>query len=151
VPGREASRAILIRGDRLLVMQRTKPSGTYYALVGGGIETGEDPETALRRELLEETGLTVGSVQPVFTEVANERFGTQYVFLCEYLGGEPELAADSPEAIENGLGQNMHLPMWLPLEEFRSVPFRSEGLREALLDALQHGFPDEPVELAWKG
>lgn len=148
---REAARAIVVRGDELLVMQRKKRGDTYYALVGGGIEAGETPEVAVRRELMEETGLTVGNAKLVFIEKASERFGTQYIFLCEYLGGEPKLAADSPEAAENELGQNMHIPRWLPLEQFRTVTFRSNGLREALLEALEQGFPTEPLQLAWKG
>lgn len=69
-----------------------------WSLPGGNMEFGEDPETTARRELLEETGLTVGTITP-YTECpyVNTHFQTtekQYItlyFMAEYLGGEPEV------------------------------------------------------------
>lgn len=148
---REAARAIVIKDDALLVMKRSKLGEIFYVLVGGGIEPGESPETALRRELLEEASMTVGEVKRVFIEKSNERFGVQHIFLCEYQGGEPHLAPDSPELAENTVGQNTYEPLWLPIKQFREVRFRSNGLREALLEALEYGFPDKSLELSWKG
>jgi 8-oxo-dGTP diphosphatase len=60
--------ALVIRENLLLVVET--PVG--YFLPGGGIDAGESPEDTLRRELLEETGLTVASI----TEAGSAR---QYV------------------------------------------------------------------------
>jgi 8-oxo-dGTP pyrophosphatase MutT (NUDIX family) len=49
--------AVIQDGDRLLVV-RQRDSGRW-SLVGGGVEPGEDPETALRREVREELGVDV--------------------------------------------------------------------------------------------
>ena len=52
--------------DRILLVRFEFPSGrTFWATPGGGIEAGETPEDAIRRELAEETGLTDVEIGPV--------------------------------------------------------------------------------------
>jgi ADP-ribose pyrophosphatase YjhB (NUDIX family) len=149
--GRQAVRAIVLHDNQLLTMKRSKFGQQYYTLVGGGVEPGEELEAALRRELREETGMAVGSTRLVFIEDNGDHFGMQYVFLCEYLGGDPALSETSEEAIESAEGQNTYQPLWLPLSELPQVSFRSESVRQALQAALANGWPVTPLELAWKG
>ena len=55
---RKTARAILLKDDQILLMDRNKFARKYRALVGGKIEIGETPEQALRREVLEEASIT---------------------------------------------------------------------------------------------
>jgi TDG/mug DNA glycosylase family protein len=57
---REAVRALLVDADdRIMLVQYENPAthATWWGTPGGGIEPGEDHQTALRRELREELGL----------------------------------------------------------------------------------------------
>lgn len=51
--------ALIVRGDQLLICQRTRhqPMPLKWEFPGGKIEEGEQPQEALRRELEEELGI----------------------------------------------------------------------------------------------
>lgn len=143
-------RVIVFQDGKLLVMKRNKFGSEYYTLVGGGVKLNETLENALWRELHEETGIEVGSARLVFVEDDGGFYGTQYVYLCDYKGGQPALREDSDEAQISAMGQNTYETMWLPLEQLKSVSFRSTSVAEAILDGIQNGFPQEPRQLDWK-
>lgn len=59
---RVAAYGLLQRDDRMLLCRLSKRVGVnsgYWTLPGGGLDFGEDPETAVVREFMEETGLVV--------------------------------------------------------------------------------------------
>lgn len=147
---RDAVRAIIFKDNNLLVMKRNKFGQEYYTLIGGGVDAGETIEQALVREIREETGVQTGQFRKVYVEDAGDMYGTQHVFWCEYLQGEPVLGPDTEEAKISALGQNTYQPMWLPLELLPEANFVSTSLKEAILDACEHGFPGEVRELHWK-
>jgi 8-oxo-dGTP diphosphatase len=145
---RRASRAIILKDNKLLVMHRNKFGKEYETLPGGNIEMGETPEQALLRELVEETSVQVIPKQLVFIEHAGDPYGTQYIYLCEYVSGEPALAPDSEEAHINKLGQNLYDPRWVDVADLPQLPFVSEKLKQVLLDAIKTEFPSEALEFA---
>lgn len=66
---REAEVALFLarRGrTEILVVHRCPELGGYWHTIAGGIEPGETPEDAARRELAEETGLQVDAVGECF-------------------------------------------------------------------------------------
>lgn len=56
----------IVQGHQVLMVRRARAKGDFMAgnfeLPGGGVEPGEDLETSARREVKEETGLTVREV-----------------------------------------------------------------------------------------
>ncbi len=137
----------MIKDDRLLVMKRSKFGRKYLTLIGGEIEQGETNKQALRRELKEETGMTVKNLRLVFEEEPDEPYGTQYVYLCDYISGEPKLSDDSIEAKLSSKGQNLYEPIWLPINKLEASAFVSEALKLAILSGLKKGWPKQPITL----
>ncbi|MCD0446267.1 NUDIX domain-containing protein [Glycomyces sp. A-F 0318] len=53
---------------RLVLIKRTRPGeDPYWVLPGGGIDPGETPEAAVRREAFEELGAHIASIDLVVT------------------------------------------------------------------------------------
>ena len=139
-------RAIIVRDGKLLLMRRDKFGDEYYTLLGGGIQAGETKEAALRRELLEESGLILTDSRLVFIEKGYDGFGDQFIFLCRTEDGEPRLAESSEEARDSSLG-NVYTPVWITASDIAALPLRSAVLSQALARAFTSGFPQEPVIL----
>lgn len=95
---------MILQRDRVLLVERGRqPLKGYWSLPGGVVEVGENVEQALRREVLEETGLRVrprGLVQ-VFERITRDPEGRaeyHYVlldYLCAVAGGRLRAADDA--------------------------------------------------------
>lgn len=144
---RHAVRVIVINNGQLLVMHRNKFGTEYDTLPGGNIELGETAEQAVSRELMEETSVTARNLRLVFVEEAGDPYGTQFIYLGEYVSGEPQLSPDSEEAHINKLGQNLYEPKWVKISDLPNLPFLSEKLKSAVVEATVNGFPAEPLQI----
>ena len=64
--GSEVAIFVARRGrSEILVVHRSPEQGGYWHTIAGGVELGEAPPEAARRELEEETGLAVDELVPV--------------------------------------------------------------------------------------
>lgn len=132
----------------MLVMYRNKYGKEYYTLVGGRIDAHETPQSALVREVKEETGLDVISARLVFTEKHPAPYNSQSIFLCEVASTEnAAIQEHSEEGTLNRMGANLHQPEWVDIGAFDNLAFNTIQLQHALIDALKNGFPEEPVAL----
>lgn len=106
------------RGDDVLLVHRQRDGDDHrgkYNGLGGKLEVGEDAVACMKRELLEEAGLTATSLRlrgtiawPGFGSDGSDWFGL--VFIIEAFDGEP------PARNEDG-------PLrWVPLREMESLP-----------------------------
>ncbi|MDB5182527.1 MAG: hydrolase [Candidatus Saccharibacteria bacterium] len=144
----QASRAIIIENDKVLVMYRNKQGSQYYTLVGGRVAEGETPEDALVREIMEETGLSITTAQLVFVEYHQPPYNEQYIYLCE-VAPHADVALDdaSEEAQLNKLTVNIHKPQWIDKKAFAKIAFRTPQLQEAIVKAMKKGFPSDAIRL----
>ncbi|HVW23176.1 MAG TPA: NUDIX domain-containing protein [Candidatus Saccharimonadales bacterium] len=144
----KAARAIIIENGKILVMYRNKYGSEYYTLVGGRLADQETPEQALVREVHEETGLQITEARLVFIENHPEPYNDQYIYICKVAPyGETKLQEASEEAMMNRLDANIHKPMWADARTFSRLAFRTPALLKAIVDGLNHGFPEEPKTL----
>ena len=97
---------IFERGSILLVERGGEPLKGLWSLPGGLVETGEKLEAAVKREILEETGLRIQpvSVFEIFERIMSDDSGrTEYHYVlmdyvCKVIGGKLHAGDDVSRA-----------------------------------------------------
>ncbi len=149
----------LEQDGKYLMLHRTKKDGDEnrdkWIGVGGKFEDGESPEDCMRREILEETGLSVRShrYRGIVTFVS-DRWPTEYMHLFTVTDWQGEVhECDEGELAWIEKDRLLALPMWVGDRIFLSLlddphtPFFSLKLTyrgETLVSAVLNG---EPMEL----
>jgi ADP-ribose pyrophosphatase YjhB (NUDIX family) len=81
---KRSARVILLDGDELVLIKRTKPGREpYWVTVGGGVEADDESiEAALQREVFEELGGTVERAELVYliTDELDSGISIQHIF-----------------------------------------------------------------------
>ncbi len=98
---------IVVDGSVVLIRRRFEPLKGQWSLPGGAVELGETLETAIAREVQEETGfdVEVGPVIEVFDRITmddDRRVQYHYVlidYLCWPLGGILQAGSDVDDAV----------------------------------------------------
>jgi 8-oxo-dGTP pyrophosphatase MutT (NUDIX family) len=151
---RPAARAIVLDpDDRILLVRFQFPDASFWATPGGGIEHGETPEEAVRRELAEEAGLSSVDVGPVVW---------RRLHIVPFIGGQWDgqrelyhlvrTPAFSPAPALSWEQLNdefvFELRWWTPaeLDEARET-FAPRRLPELLRSLLRDGPPAEPIDV----
>jgi ADP-ribose pyrophosphatase YjhB (NUDIX family) len=122
--------AVIVHEGKVLLIQRAQePLRGEWSLPGGALELGETIEEAVRREVLEETGLIVEpiAVVEVFDRISRDeemRVRYHYVlidFLCRVTGGSLACASDAADA------------RWISPDDLDSImPFTADVIRKGL-------------------
>lgn len=103
--------------NKILVMKRShyKGDGDIWDFVGGSVDFGEDSKEAIKREALEETGLTL--INPQIIDLHSRLLRPDFFFIfglyyCDHIDGEIKLSHEHTEY------------RWVSLSEFDTLPLK---------------------------
>ncbi|WP_215449418.1 NUDIX hydrolase [Streptomyces sp. ATCC 21386] len=153
---RHSVRAIVLdEEDRILLCRFALPERAVWATPGGGIESGETPHVALRRELHEEIGLVLDGTPPHVwhRRVVEPGYVTGYdgaiqdYFLVRTAAFRPNGALSSDELA----AENITEFRWWRLAEITDYQgpdlFGPRDLAGLLTRLIKDGVPEQPLEL----
>ena len=125
---------IVLENEEVLLIRRENPPGKgVWSIPGGGVELGETLEAACRREVLEETGLSVETLFrcKVLDRITRDQWSRvqyHYIlidFVCRPTGGELRPSGDVSEAV------------WFPLTKIARLEPMTAGTAEVILEAAE--------------
>ncbi|KGR77364.1 NUDIX hydrolase [Ureibacillus manganicus] len=117
---RNRGSVVIIQNDKVGLIRRIRDGSVYYVFPGGGIENGETPEDAAKREAYEELGVEV----KVNECIANVDFkGTQYFFLTEIINGTFG-TGQGEEYTDKERDRGTYMPIWVDIKRLSSIDVR---------------------------
>jgi 8-oxo-dGTP diphosphatase len=147
--GKQTARAIVFNDEgKILMIERHKDGEHYFVLPGGHVDPGEVPERAAVREVMEETGMAVTVNKLLYTSTDDKFDNDQYIYLCDYLGGEPELQPDSIEAKVMAQGEpEQWVPAWFSFDQLRDKIVYPIGFLKYLEEDKANGYHHNPYKI----
>jgi 8-oxo-dGTP diphosphatase len=151
IPLRQGVRAVVLDdNDRILLVHFEFPDWTLWATPGGGIESDESFEAAIRRELREEVGLVDVDLGPIIWERTHvfpfAEFSGQYEKFFFVRTSTSEInPALSPQEL---LAERLTASRWWTLNEIRQATdelFAPRDLASLLETLIEQGPPSEVV------
>ncbi len=156
---RHSARALIVTGDDRILLCRHlvfDPPGAVWSAPGGGLEPGESPVDALRREMREEVGLILEDDPPHVWRRVN--VGATYVpgfdgVINDYfLVRTDEFTPRGTMSDEELAAENIVAQRWWSVPEIAAYPgpdlFGPRDLAVPLAALLAGGVPAEPIDVS---
>jgi ADP-ribose pyrophosphatase YjhB (NUDIX family) len=141
VAPRIAVRAVLLHEHRLLLVNAwADPARDLWCAPGGGVEAGHSLPDNLKREVMEETGLTIKVGPPClvneFHDPDSNFHQVELFFRCTLLSGQLRDDWQDPENI-------VHRRRWFSRDEVAQIALKPTSLPQV---AWARGFGYDPLE-----
>jgi 8-oxo-dGTP pyrophosphatase MutT (NUDIX family) len=123
--------AVVICGDRVLMIRRSRAGRVFAVLPGGHVEAPESPQDAVVRELAEETTLSAKVEKVLWIRADGGRPATY--FLMRDITGTPTLSGE--EAVRNS-AENSYEVVWAAYDDFGAFNLQPLAIRQPLTELM---------------
>ncbi len=132
---RIAARGILLRDDKLLIVNAWKGATHLWCAPGGGVDVHDSLRDTVAREIYEECGLQVAVGAPCLVNEFHDPGGPFHqidiYFRCTLLSGETDMHWADPEGVVSHR-------RWVSRAELAQIPHKPDSLAEVAWDDAGH-------------
>lgn len=141
--GRKGVRAvaILIKGDKILLIHRTRQGKEFWVFPGGGVEKNEKVEDAVIRELKEEASISAVIIKLLYTHNYPNINHKHYFYLCKHVSGTPKLG-DFNELQTMKNENQTYKPVWVEIKKLSKILLYPLGIRDWIIKDFKNDFKD---------
>lgn len=122
--------AIILRGNKILLIHRKKEGEEYWVFPGGGVEDTETSEEGIVREVKEETNLDVLECKLAFMAYNEASKKEEPFYLCMVSENIPEIIGEEKE---KNSPDNWYQLEWIDLKKIRDIWLVPEKAKEEVL------------------
>jgi 8-oxo-dGTP pyrophosphatase MutT (NUDIX family) len=138
---------VLIKENKVALIERHRAGLEYYVFPGGGVDEGESPEQAAIRETMEELGIEVVIKQKV-AEINLGPKSRQIYFLVEHVSGEfgTGTGEEFTDSDPNDPDEGIYAPIWMPIAELqRHANIYPVDLSKLVVKSVRDGWRKKPL------
>jgi len=139
---------VLIKDDKVALIERHRAGLEYCVFPGGGVDEGETVEQAAIREAMEELGVEVRLKQKVM--IVNFGKSRQVYFLAERVSGEfgTGEGEEFTDSDPNDPTEGVYIPIWMPIDELpQHEKVYPAELAKLVVEARSIGWSNEPITI----
>ncbi|MGE7880423.1 NUDIX hydrolase [Bacillus sp. NPDC094077] len=125
---RNRGAAIIVQDGKIALIKRVREDEIYFVFPGGGIEEGETPEEATKREVYEELGVQI-EVKRLITKVKYK--GTEYYYDA-HITDEVFGSGKGEEFKQKDRGS--YIPLWMPINELEKLNIKPCEVVESIFE-----------------
>lgn len=144
---RIAARGVVVRDEKILLVEYRGNEPLHYNLPGGGVEYGETLQQAVQRELVEETCVSCEVQDLLFvyehmTVTHDDKHSVNFFFRCQIADDANPCMPAKPDIYDHVYQSAI---VWFPLSEFADAPLYPH-VNQHILDGLQNPTPTHIIE-----
>jgi len=138
---------VLIKDNKVALIERHRAGLDYFVFPGGGMDEGETPEQAAIRETMEELGIEVRIKQKV-AEIQLGKKSHQVYFLVEHISGEfgTGTGEEFTDSDPNDPDEGIYVPIWMPIAELpRRTNIYPVDVSKLVVRSVRDGWRKKPL------
>ncbi len=140
---------VLIKENKVALIERHRAGLDYFVFPGGGVDEGESPEQAAIRETMEELGIEV-AIQRKVAEVELGQKSRQIYFLVEQTGGEFGTGAgeEFTDSNRDHPQKGIYIPIWMPIDELpQHTNVYPADVSRLVVRSAKEGWPPDSIQM----